>query len=128
MISYLMKLTGLDSIFVYLIVAGVIVAGVYGFGWYKYDSGYDQAKIEYSLQIEKLKSDYATKLADALEHQSNANEIAKANEAQKIIAYETQLALRDKIIKENADEAKADPSSSRCGMSANGLRRIERIK
>ena len=123
-----MKLTGLDSIFVWFIVGGIAVAGLWSYGAYQHHKGYSEASIEYTLRIETMKKDYATQLADALERQSKANELAKRNESQLIIDYETQLAMRDKIIKENEDAAKNDTSKSIGCITSDGWMRLKRIE
>ena len=128
MISWLMKITGLDSIFVWLIIAGLAVASIWGYGLLRYHSGYDQAKIEYTLRIETMKKDYADKLNSALERQSKANELAKKNESQLIIDYETQIALRDRQIAENDNEAKNDTSKPFACITDDGRMRLNKIK
>jgi len=127
MIAWLIKLTGLSSIFVWLIIAGIAAAGVFGYGVLQHHNGYEQAKTEYTLQIQTMKLDYSNQLNAALERQSNANAKAKVNEAQKIIEYETKIALRDKIIKDNSDAAKNDPNANNCGVSNSGRLRLNQI-
>ena len=128
MIAWLMKLTGLDSIFVWLIVGGLAVAGLWGYGAYQHHKGYSEASIEYTLRIETMKKDYATQLADALERQSKANELAKRNESQLIIDYETKIAERDRIIAENENEAKNDNGKSFACITDAGRMRLNKIK
>ena len=128
MITWLMNVTGLSSIFVWRIVAGLAVAGVFGYGALQYHNGYEQAKTEYTLQIQTMKLEYSNQLNIALERQSQANAKAKLNEAQKIIEYETKIALRDKIIKENSDAAKNDPTADNCGVSSGSGMRLNRIE
>jgi flagellar basal body P-ring protein FlgI len=126
MIAWIMNVTGLSSIFVWLIVAGIAVAGMFGYGALQHHNGYEQAKTEYTLQIQTMKLDYANALNTALERQSKANEIAKTNEAQQIIKYEAKIALRDKILKEIEDANVSN--SSDCSLSADSVRRLDSIE
>lgn len=128
MISWLMGATGLSSVFVWLIVGGIAVSAVFGYGLYQHHTGYNEAKIEYTLRIETMKKDYAVELANALEKQSQANELAKRNESQLIIDYESKIAERDKIIKENEDAAKKDSSPNAGCITSNGWLRLKRIE
>lgn len=128
MISWLLKATGLSDWILYVILAFGIVAAVFGYGLYEHHQGYSQAEAEYTLRIETMKKDYATQLADALERQSKANELAKRNESKLIIDYETQLAMRDKIIAENENEAKNDNGKSFACITDAGRMRLNKIK
>lgn len=127
MIAWLIKLTGLDSIFVYLILGGLIAAGILGFGWYERHQGYNQAATEYSLKIENMKRVSAEALAKELERQAHANEIAATAQAAKLKELSDKNVSLEQTIKENEDAAEVDPNANRTAISVDGVRRINRV-
>lgn len=103
-------------LYVYLAVAAMIVAGVVGYGHWRYNAG--EAKVQ--AQMDALKADYAAKYQTA---QDAAREAQKAADA-KALAQSAELAERGQRAAQEAQDAIDRTSKALTAAKA----RIERLK
>jgi hypothetical protein len=60
--------------------------------------------------------------------QRTANELAKEAERLRIERMQQEIAERDELIQELANEADLDPDAAACGLSGSGSLRINRVR
>lgn len=102
-------------------VAAMAAAG------YIYHLGYDSAATKWEARYEQREAQIAQTLAAEVNRISQANAMAKANEAVRLAAMEAENAALELKIKELSDAADADPDRDRVCLSDGSRLRIDSI-
>ena len=119
-------LTSRVGLYALIVVAAIALA----WGAYTYieRQGYQRGVVEWQAKYDRLVSDYAEAKAAEIERLMDANNAAKAREAQRIAELEHENEELEKLMKEQAIAAEQDPDRDRVGLGAPSVQRLNKIR
>ncbi|MCS0463496.1 hypothetical protein [Rhizobium favelukesii] len=132
MIGAIARLLGVDKWLVSAVGALVLAAFVFFAASTAcnriYDSGYQAAAGKFTAEIAEMKRQAVTARDAEIERQSAAQDAAKAREATRIAAMQSESESLQTQIEELQREADQDPDAGRVVLSAPSVRRINQIR
>lgn len=111
------------------VVGAILVGMLIAYGYNKiYQSGYDKATLEWSIKLEKFKTDLQAKTIEEVERRDKINNQVKKREAETIAELQEELGQLQKTLKEQAIEASKDPDSDTKSLNDSSVMRINKIR
>ena len=109
------------------IIFGLAALALAGALWWANDAGYDRATDQWSAKYNKREAEIATAVTAEINRVTQANALAKAQEAKRLSDLAIENAALEQKIKEMSDEADADPDRDRVCLSDGSRLRIDSV-
>lgn len=111
-----------------LVLAGVVVFAIWGFGAFKESQGYDRAKLECDLEISKIEAEQLVLSAIERRRQQQVNDDAKRYEAELINQNnQSSVELRQLLLEQSVESIKDSGASNSC-LGASSVRRLNKVQ
>ncbi len=111
-----------------LILAGIVLAAIIGYGEWRGHTRYNQAVALWSAKYNQRENDLIRASMAEADRQRKANEAAKALEAERIAQLEADNEKLSQLIKELSDEADKDPAADSIVLSPSARLRINKVR
>lgn len=111
-----------------LIIAGVILAAIIGYGEWRGNSRYNAAVAVWSAKYDKREADLIEKADKERSRQIIANNEAKKAEAERIAQLEAENNALENNIRKLEDEAALDPDADKPSLSPAGRLRVNSVR
>jgi hypothetical protein len=123
MIKLIAGLLGGNTLFAWLIVAGLCLGALGGVYWYVDHQGYRRASLEWTVKYNERELQLERQRLAELDRQAIANDTAKAAERERLAQLRNELAQMELQLKEQADEAAKDPDRGNIACNLECVRR-----
>ncbi|CAN7492971.1 hypothetical protein LJR231_003447 [Phyllobacterium sp. LjRoot231] len=118
----------LTGLYAKLIIAGVILAAIVGYGEWRNNAGFNKSEALWTAKYNQRENDLIRQSMAETERQRSANEAAKALEVERIAQLEADNEKLSQLIKDLSDEADKDPAANSGGLSDSARLRINKVR
>lgn len=118
----------LSGTYAKLIIAGVILVAIIGYGEWRNHAGYNKSEALWSAKYNQRENDLIRASMDEAARQQAANQAAKKLEAERIAIIRAHNQALEIRIKELEDEADLDPDANRISLSPDAGVRINKVR
>lgn len=118
----------LSGTYAKLIIAGVILVAIIGYGEWRNNAGYNKSEALWSAKYNQRENDLIRASMDEAARQQAANQAAKKLEAERIAIIRAHNQALEIRIKELEDEADLDPDANRISLSPDAGVRINKVR
>lgn len=118
----------LSGAYAKLILAGIILVAILGYGEWRNSAGYNKADALWSAKYNERENELLRARMAETERQLAANQAAKKAEAERIAKIEAEKLALENLIKELSNEADADPAADNVCLSPDAGVRINKVR